>query len=606
MRQNAAVSGADDLEQHRLFDLPPLDEPEPDEPPAAALPEGARVLRVLIDEPAIDREFEYWVDAERGAEVRVGSIVRVDLRGRRVRGWVVAVDVEPTGDYELRKLSKVSSLGPPPALIELCRWAAGRWVGSTARMLRTASPPTNVAALPRRRAAVPTTVVEPRVHQAFEAPVSVVRVGPAADETSIALAAAARGRALLLTATHSAAQHLALRLRRSGVDVALWDRDWAKSASGTVTVGTRAAAFAPIGPLDAVVVFDEHDERHQEESSPTWHARTVALERARRDGAPCVLVSPTPSLEALESGVLLHPGRAEERSSWPFVEVIDRRDEDPASGEWCSPRLARLVQSDLTIACVLNRTGRARLAICRQCGEVARAADGSALALDGERFVDRDGSERPAVCDHCGATRFRRVRLGVQGVAEELEKLARRPVVEVTGADDEMPRDAGLYVGTEAVLHRLESADAVVFLDLDQELLAPRFRAAEQTMALLAAAARLVGPRAADGRLVLQTRMPDHHVVDAVLHSDPGKVAEVERELRSALSLPPFSAMASVSGAAAEAFMDAFDPVGAVTVARDDAGWLLRADDHDTLTAALRATPRPAGRLRIEVDPQRV
>ena len=128
----------------------------------------------------------------------------------------------------------------------------------------------------------------------------------------------------------------------------------------------------------------------------------------------------------------------------------------------------------------------------------------------------------------------------------------------------------------------------------------------DETMALLAAAARLVGPRAADGRLVLQTRMPDHHVVDAVLHSDPGKVAEVERELRSALSLPPFSAMASVSGAAAEAFMDAFDPVGAVTVARDDAGWLLRADDHDTLTAALRATPRPAGRLRIEVDPQRV
>lgn len=605
--ENDLVS--DGAAQVSLFDLAEVTPPEPEAAgaPVPDLPDGAVVVRVLIDEPAIDREFEYWADADNAARIRVGSIVRVDLRGRRVRGWVVERDLEPTGDYEIRRISKVSSLGPPPAIISLARWAADRWVGRTSRMLRTASPPANVTALPRRSAAAPTTVIEPRVVTAFEHDVAVVRVGPAVDETPFAVAAAARGRALLLTPTASAAQHLALRLRRSGIDVALWDRDWAKSAAGAVTVGTRAAAFAPIGPLDAVVVFDEHDERHQEESSPTWHVRDVALERARRDGAPCVLVSPVPTVDALESGVLLHPGRVEERSSWPITEIIDRRDEDPAAGEWCSPRLAQLVQSELTVACVVNRTGRARLSICRQCGEVARAVDGSALVLDGEQFTDRDGHSRPVVCEHCGSTRFRRVRLGVQGVADELAKLARREVVEVTAADAEMPRSAGLYVGTEALLHRLEAVDAVVFLDLDQELLAPWFRASEHAMALLAAAARLVGARDGGGRLVVQTRLPDHDVVQAVAHSDPGRVGEVERERRRLLGLPPFSAMARVSGAPAAAFMDAFDPVGEVAVAQqNDGSSLLRAADHEVLTAALRATPRPSGRLRIEVDPHRV
>jgi primosomal protein N' (replication factor Y) (superfamily II helicase) len=567
------------------------------------------VVRVLIDEPAIDREFDYLVPADWVDEVRVGSLVRVDLRGRRVRGWVVERDIEPDVGIDVRKISKVSSLGPPPAIIDLARWAADRWVGRASRFLRTASPPVNVASLPRRgRSAGPATVLDPRITAAFDHEVSVVRVGPSADDTPFGLAAAARGRALLLTPTLSAAQHLAVRLRRAGVDVALWDRDWAKSAAGVVTVGTRAAAFAPIGPLAAVVVFDEHDERYQEESSPTWHARDVAIERARRDGASCVLVSSTPSLEALEAGVLLHPDRSEERVSWPIVDVIDRRGEDPRSGEWCSPELARLVQGDRTVACIVNRTGRARLSICHQCGEVARSATGAALLAEGDEFVEvSTGQRRPVVCDRCGSTRFRRVRLGVSGVADELARLARRDVVEVTAADDELPRSAGLYVGTEALVHRLEHVDTVVFLDLDQELLAPRFRAAEQSMALIAAAARLVGPRSGGGRIALQTRLPDHHVVTAALHGDPAQVTDVERDRRREMNLPPFSAMAVVSGAVAPTFMAAFDPVGPVEIVGHDEGrWLLRAPDHLSLTAALRATPRPNGRLRIEIDPSRI
>lgn len=601
--------------QERLFEPEP--EPEPDVSTQPRLPDGAVVVRVLIDEPAIDREFDYWVDRDSADSVRVGTIVRVDLRNRRVRGWVVERDVEPTLDFEVRKISKISSLGPPPAIIALCRWAARRWVGSTARFMRTASPPNNVSSLPRRRRpAGPPTITDEIARRAFDHPVSVVRTSPTDDDTQIALAGAARGRALILVPSTGAAQHLAVRLRRAGIDVALWDRDWSASAAGTVTVGTRAAAFAPIGPLDAVVVLDEHDEAYQEESSPTWHARDVALERARRDDAPCVLVSPVPSLEALDQGELIEPSRRRQRDGWPVVDIVDRRGDDPALGEWCSPALTRLLAEGRSVACVLNRKGRARIVVCNQCGELARGESGRALLLDSDRLVDpATGADRPVVCENCGATRMRRLKLGTGGVAEELAALTRRQVIEVSAGSGDSPDGAepmsgdradDLYVGTEAVLHRVDSVDTVVFIDIDQELLAPRFKAAEQALALIARAARLVGPKSLGGRIVVQTRMPDHPVLRAASLGDPSIFTDSEIEFRREADLPPHSALALVSGESATEFMDSFQPVGEVqVVGATDGKWLIRAPNHDALTSALLATPRPGGRLRIEVDPAR-
>lgn len=192
---------------------------------------------------------------------------------------------------------------------------------------------------------------------------------------------------------------------------------------------------------------------------------------------------------------------------------------------------------------------------------------------------------------------------------EELEALANRPVLEVTG-DTEIP-DGGLsehavYVGTEAVLHRVDSAARVVFLEFDQELLAPRMRAAEQAMALLIRAARLVGGRSDGGRIVVQTRMPEHEVLQAVLHADPGRLVEPELARRRLLNLPPCSALARVSGPPAGEFIaNLGSPVGVDLLGPRDGAWLVRAPDHDRLSEVLAAVERPRGRLRIEVDPPR-
>ena len=146
--------------------------------------------------------------------------------------------------------------------------------------------------------------------------------------------------------------------------------------------------------------------------------------------------------------------------------------------------------------------------------------------------------------------------MGVSRAREELEALAGRPVGEVTAASAAIP-DADVLVGTEAVLRRLSPADgfgAVAFVDFDQELLAPRVRAGEEALALLAHASRLVGGRR--GRVLVQTRIPDHPAIRAAVRADPGVLASDEWEVRRALRLPPVTAVAVVSGPGAPAYVD--------------------------------------------------
>jgi primosomal protein N' (replication factor Y) len=198
---------------------------------------------------------------------------------------------------------------------------------------------------------------------------------------------------------------------------------------------------------------------------------------------------------------------------------------------------------------------------------------------------------------------MKQLRVGVTRVREELEALAGVAVGEVTGDTEDVP-DTPVIVGTEAVLHRVHAADTVAFLDFDQELLAPRFTASEHALGLLARAARIVGGRRRGGRVAVQTRLPDHEVIAAALHADPALVSEPDAQRRRALGLPPFGAMALVSGEAAEPFVDqlaTLDVRGPV-----EGTWQVRAPDHAMLCNALAAVPRPPGRLRVEVDPKRV
>jgi primosomal protein N' (replication factor Y) len=222
----------------------------------------------------------------------------------------------------------------------------------------------------------------------------------------------------------------------------------------------------------------------------------------------------------------------------------------------------------------------------------------------------RCGTVRPQVCLACGGARFKNLRLGVSRAREELEALAGEPVAEVTAAipdDDPSLVGARVLIGTEALLHRVPRAHAVAFLDFDQELLALRYRAAEQALGLLARAGRVVarggGP---DGRVLVQTRTPDHPVLTSARAADPGRLVESELPMRQVLGLPPATAMALVAHEAAPAFIAALGhPAGLRVQGPLDGVWRVIAPDHRTLCDALSSVERPPGRLRIEVDPLR-
>ncbi|NDH97512.1 MAG: hypothetical protein EBZ17_08650 [Actinobacteria bacterium] len=571
-------------------------------------------MRVLPDVVGIDRAFDYvvptsWEADGRAERVVVGSMVRIPLAGRRVDGWVTAIEVEPESGVRLVELVKLRGMGPSPELLDLAGWAAWRWAGRRVAFLRAASPERMVAAAAKRRPRDPVPAGPRDVFDdAFDHGVATVRVAPDDDGLGVALAACRRGDALILTADTARARHLAVALRRAGVSVALAPDEWAAAAGGATVVGTRSAAWMPMPDLAAVVVIDEHDERFKEERTPAWHAREVALERARRAGVPAVMTSAVPSLEALRAGPLLRRDRSIERDDWPIVDVLDRRDEDPTRSGPFAADLRRHIDGDRRVVCVLNRTGRARLLACAACGELVRSDDGAQIMrLVDDELVSADGSERrPVVCTGCGSTTLKTLRMGVERAREELEAFLGEPVDEITAASEQRPQRR-VAIGTEAVLHRIDRADVVVFLDFDQELLAVRQRAAEQAMAMISQAARLVGGRGSGGRVVVQTRQPEHEVILAAGRGDPSLVAVAERDRRRPLRLPPYGAQVSISGEGAAALIDSFGTVEGVQVRGPlDDRWLLRAESHAPILDRLAEIERPAARVRIDVDPLRV
>ncbi|MCY3663728.1 MAG: hypothetical protein OXH28_13035 [bacterium] len=593
-------------------------------------------MRVLTDVVAVDREFDYavptaWRRDGRAARLVEGTMVRVTLHNRRVGGWVTAVD--PTGEpRQLLPLAKLVGTGPPAEVLDLAGWAATRWAGRRATFYGTASPPRVVEPLPRHGVSpvpqagsagvlpVPqagSAGVDPAGlwEEAFERAVSVVRIPPAGDRGPLLAAALRRGDVLLVVPQVAEATRLAGWVRRRGGAAALLPEDWARAAAGGVAVGTRGAVFGPMPRLGAVVVLDEHDEALVAEDSPTWSAREVAVERARRAGVPCVLVSPLPTLEAQElaSGDVLSVPRHTEREGWPSLEMVDQRDPEVARRGLLSETLVARLRSGSRAVCVLNRKGRARLLACAACGDLvvcdacgAASAEGAAGGLD----CPRCGERRPRVCSGCGATRLKTLRPGVAKLRDELEVLLGEQVTEISGrtrpaAAPELPASR-VVIGTEAALHRTAGADVVAFLDFDQELSATRYRANEQALALLARAARLVGPRSGGGRILVQTRQPDHPVLQAAGAADPELLGSRDRALRGQLGFPPFGALAEIAGAAAETFMDRLGrPLGLDIAELGENRWVVRAADRDRLLDALAAVERPPGRLRLAIDPLR-
>ena len=609
-----------------------------------------RVVGVLPDVTGVDKIFSYLVPCSLADQVVIGSIVRVPLASRRVRGWVIEEQQVPS-DVALREIHSFVSLAATKELVELARFGVWRYSGRLRAFLVAASPDHNVRELRGDRVGNDTTtevagtpeigssngsVIGDAVERALREGSDVLRLSPGTPRLDIARAAiaslrarAARGSVVVLVPERADVERLVGLLRGEGEDVATYPEEWERARTGAaVVVGTRSAVFAPVERLSGLLVLDAHDEAYTNERTPTWQAPVLARERARISGVGCLLVSSTPSLDLIGDVPAHHVAPEIERAGWPRLEILDRRGDDPRSGLF-APALTEIVRGarrgepGRPVVAVLNRTGRARLLACGACGSLVVCENCGAALREGERGAGDAGASgeslicprcdlaRPRICLECHSTRLKSLRVGVSRVTDEFAALIGEPAAEVTSATVDLPR-TGLLVGTEAVLHRVRTASLVIWLDFDQELGANRLRGAEQALALMGRSGRLVGPRSAGiagypRRVVIQTRLPDHLVLQAATAGDPELFSAAESETRRRLRLPPFAALALLSGEEANEVAGSLRSEAHVEVGESGAGgYLIRASDEEVLAEALAAASAPSRQVRVEVDPIRV
>ncbi len=419
--------------------------------------------------------------------------------------------------------------------------------------------------------------------------------GSGKTEVYLQLAAAtlARGQSVLVLVPEIAlTPQLVGRFReRLGVEPALLhsgrgegerERDWHRARSGRarLLVGTRSAVLAPLPDLGLVVVDEEHDPSYKQQEGVRYSARDLALVRAHRAGCPVVLGSATPSLESLHNVRrgryrLLRLKRRPGGGRLPAMRLFDLRGQ-PLEGGMARPLLARMEQvlaDGGQVMVFLNRRGYAPVLTCHACGWLSDCPRCDARQTwhrrAGRLVCHHCGSERPAprVCPACGADRLHPLGQGT----ERLEQVLRRrfpdhPLVRIdrdtTARRGELEAlleraregRAALLVGTQMLAkgHHFPGVELVVLVDVDGGLFSADFRAAERTAQLVVQVAGRAGRGDRPGSMILQTRFPEHPLLQTLVHRGYDAFAEAALEERRLAGLPPFSRQALLRAAAAD------------------------------------------------------
>jgi len=566
---------------------------------------ASRAVRIITEVAAVDRPFDYLV-GENTAQVAVGDRVRVDFNHRSVRGWVVS-EVEAVGD--LKALGKWLGYGPPPSLLNVMRWASARWCSPMSRFLISSSPHRLVTSLPVASHAnalaanvAPAAATEPGVWQ----------LSPTSDPLPLILSAfeacrAREGSLLVLVPTESWARRLRGRLEQRGCAVASGETEWDRMrAQWPVIVGARGVALAPTPRVAGAVIVDADDEAYRSEAAPTWDAVTMLRKRCELDDAPLWMTSMIPSPALLDRGAYREGGDLV--GGWPRVVVVDRRQSDPRDGALSREALDaahRALGGDeaVAVAVVLQRLGTGRLFACRRCGELARCAvcGQGEEEFDGQLACAQRHALRANFCQVCGATNLRRVRVGVTTLARDVAAQLSQSVSEITAASDADAPLNRVVVGTEAIWQRVRRCGVVIFIDFDQYLLAPRESARRAAVTAVGKAGRLVGSRREGrGEVVLQTRRGEDPVTLALTSGDFAQLIRDDVETAELLELPPYGAVAEVTGEGAAQFLAGLDDPD-VTVYPSPTGFTVRARDVTILSEALGALTRPSAKVRVAV-----
>jgi primosomal protein N' (replication factor Y) len=351
-----------------------------------------------------------------------------------------------------------------------------------------------------------------------------------------------------------------------------------KAGEARMVVGTRSAVFAPVADLALIIVDEEHDSSYKQEESPRYHARDVAVMRAKMANAVVVLGSATPSLESYfnanknKYALVELPDRVEQRPL-PEVEIIDMRQEFQETGheQVISRKLAAEIKQRFErneqVLVLLNRRGYSPVVLCRTCGKTLECQN-CAIAMTHHKREHKMvchycgyTAPVPKACVHCGSEYVYFLGTGSEKLEELLHgifpqaRIARLDRDTVRGHEDfERTLNAlsegelDLVVGTQMIAkgHDIHGVTLVGVVGADSALGMPDFRAAERTFQLLTQVAGRAGRGQTPGKVILQTYFQDHYAVQYAAHHDFAGFYEKELRFRSWMHYPPYSALVNV------------------------------------------------------------
>ena len=351
-----------------------------------------------------------------------------------------------------------------------------------------------------------------------------------------------------------------------------------KRGDARMVVGTRSAVFAPVADLALIIVDEEHDSSYKQEETPRYHARDIAVMRAKMENAVVVMGSATPSLESYfnakknKYALVELPDRVEQRPL-PEVEIIDMRQEYQETGQEqvISRKLAAEIKERLDrkeqVMVLLNRRGYSPVVLCRTCGKKLECQN-CAIALTHHKREHKMvchycgfTAPVPKVCVHCGSEYVYFLGTGSEKLEELLHGMF--PQARIARLDRDTVRshedferalnglnegELDLLVGTQMIAkgHDIHGVTLVGVVGADVALGLPDFRAAERTFQLLTQVAGRAGRGQTPGKVVLQTYFQDHYAVQYAARHDFIGFYEKELQFRSWMHYPPYSALANV------------------------------------------------------------
>lgn len=587
-----------------------------------------RIAQVVPDVPtfAVDDGFAYEVPADLN-DVQVGSMVRVPLGSRRIRGYVVSMRTGETG--KLKPIVSVSGDWPvfDESLLQTLRWAALHYVAPLSVLLARSAPPN----LPRGKGREPqggVPVIEsPLDRVSAEAaagrhvrPTHLITGTDYADVIAGLVSAPllAEKNAALVAPTADEARELAAGLRNHYGDRILFvtsalparetTRSWVIAArrSGVLIVGTPEIALWPLGDPALWIIVEEGRRAMKSKQTPTLQVRDLIRRRSLVERSAVVQLGPVPTLDTLARGAAVEetPGRV-----WPLVELVDRREDPPGTRTMATGTVQAIrgtVRQGGQVFVFVSRRGYAPAFRCVRCRELRRCPECGSGPDRGD-VCKRCGAQL-GVCVSCGGRRFEPLGAGIGRIIDELRRRLSEQQVGEVGSSKQV------IVGSERDLPGVPKTALSIAVDADSLLMAPNYRAEEDAFRLLARIALTV-VKGRGRRLVIQTSQPGHRVLHALRSGHPASLLRQLGDERVRDRLPPAGELVAieVTGDAALSAADIEALAGeVVTIHGPEVGggrtrWFVQGDSLQDTRIRLRNLVqrwRDNGlKVRIDADP---